>query len=266
MKTERSPEDLVRFVCVCTGDMYDMAETYVLRLHDMLKRNCPTPFSLSCVTDRARALPESIRQIDCSGWTELRRSGMRPTTLKLGLFNPAYLPHEDFVYLDLTLVIRADLGPLLDFMRRRPEPLVIVRDWLYDSYNSSVMRIRNRTLDFVYAAFVAGETYRQQTPGDQDFIRGVIQARRLDHLVALLPEGTVCSLKLAVRTSRRNPELSRQMIERAIIVKFHGSPKMHQFFDGPFRFKKYGIGHLRYLKWGLPFDVHALRRAWGEIR
>lgn len=257
------PEDsLTHFVCLCVGDMYGMAETYILRLHRMIDQCHDTRFRLTCITDRKRTLSPEIQQIDCSAWLELRRAGMRPTTLKLGLFNPAYLPQKDFIYLDLTLVIRSNMRPMTDFMRESTAPLVIVRDWYYDTYNSSVMRIRNRSLKFIYDAFVAGESFKQKTPGDQDFIHGVIQSRKQEILVELIRDGQVCSLKKAVRISRRDPVHSQNLIEQATIVKFHGNPKMHEFFDAKFQFFKYGIGHLRYMKWGLPFDVEALRKAW----
>lgn len=260
--TNTSEFTVTHFVCVCTGDMYGMAETYVLRLQRMISRCHSKKFILTCVTDRVRALPDDIQQIDCASWNELRREGMRPTTLKIGLFSPERLPYEDFVYLDLTLVIKSNMEPLLDFMQNSHSPLVIVRDWHYETYNSSVMRIRNRSLRFIYDAFVAGEKFKQKTLGDQDFIHGVIKSRNLDALVSLIPDGYVCSLKQAVRTSRTDSERSRNMINEAIIVKFHGNPKMHDFFDARYRFIKYGIGHLRYLRWGLPFDARSLQKAW----
>lgn len=260
--TDTSAPPITHFVCVCTGDMYGMAETYVLRLQKMITRCHDGMFTLTCVTDRKRALPEAIKQIDCASWNELRREGMRPTTLKIGLFSPERLPYDDFIYLDLTLVIRSNMDPLLNFMRDSLSPLVIVRDWHYETYNSSVMRIRNNSLSFVYDAFVAGEQFKQKTQGDQDFIHGTIKKRNMEPLVSLIPDGYVCSLKQAVRTSRTDSERSKNMINEAIIVKFHGNPKMHDFFDARYRLIKYGFGHLRYLKWGLPFDARALQQAW----
>lgn len=255
-------QESTTFVCMATGDMYGLADVYINRLHGMLERNCPAPFTLICITDQPRNIKKTIQQLNCSTWTELRRSDMRATTLKIGLFNHNYLKIEDFVYLDLTLVIKKDLTDMLQHMSTQSEPLVIIKDWHYNTYNSCVMRIRNKNLTFIYEAFANGETYKQKTKGDQDFVYAVIQNRKLQHLVKLLPEDYVCSLKQATRLARTNSNKSAELIENASIVKFHGNPKMHTFFNPTFHFLKYGIGGLRYGKWGLPFDVSLLKNAW----
>ena len=122
------------------------------------------PFKLICVTDRARQLDPSIEQIDCTAWQELRARGGRATRLKLGLFNPAYIPYTEFVYPTFTLVIRASLGPLLEFSRSQETDLVIVNGWFYDGYNSCVMRIRPAGLRFIYEDFVSGREYPAKIP------------------------------------------------------------------------------------------------------
>ena len=93
-------------------------------------------------------------------------SGARARTdlTKLGLFNPAYVPFDDFIYFDLSLVIRANLDALLAFTWAREEALVIVKDWYYDGFNSSVMRIRNEPLRFIYDEF-AGQGLPGESPG-----------------------------------------------------------------------------------------------------
>jgi hypothetical protein len=187
---------------------------------------------------------------------------MRPTTVKLGLFNPAYVPFEEFFYLDLSLVIRSDLGPLVKAAQPRSEPLVIVRDWHYDCYNSSVMRIRNRELAFIYEAFAAGETHHQRVMGDQDFIHAAIRTRGLEHLVAIFPGELVTSFKLAVRTASRDREAGRRSIANAVIVKFHGNPKPHNTAQLHNRMLIYGFAYLKYGLWGLPFSLTELDRAW----
>jgi len=252
----------VRFVCVATGDLYGLADRYVARLHAMLAARCPVPFTLACITDRPREIPAAIRQIDCRGWHELRRDGMRPTTIKLGLFNPAYVPDREFFYLDLTLVIRQGLGPLLAAAAARPEPLVILRDWCYDSYNSSVMRIRGGELEVVYRDFAAGVSHPQRVAGDQDFLHATIRSRGLERLVATFPPGLVASFKMAARAARRDRAASRAAIERAVIVKFHGAPKVHEVRSPWNRLVKYGLGYLPFGAWGLPFSLADLGRSW----
>src|SRR5687767_13418979 len=97
-------------VCFATGELYGMADLYVARLLGMLRRHCPQPFTLHCYTDRPRRLPTEVMQHDCSGWHELLRPGMRPTTRKLGMFNPRYVAFEQFLFLDVTLIVRSDMG------------------------------------------------------------------------------------------------------------------------------------------------------------
>ena len=262
MLKEHKETESRSFVCLATGDIYNRAEAYIERMYSMLERTAPQPFTLTCITDKPRGINPAIIQIDCSQWKELRRPGMRSTTLKIGLFNESYLPNTDFIYLDLTLIIRRNLSSLLEYMDRQSAPLVIVKDWHYDTYNSCVMRIKNKQLNFIYTAFASGASYRQKTPGDQDFIHSVIAEKEKQHLVSLIPAQMVCSLKQATRAARHDAATSCNLIENATIVKFHGNPKMHEFFDRKYQLMKYGFGHLRYGKWGLPFDVKALNEAW----
>jgi hypothetical protein len=248
-------------VCFAVGELYGMAELYVRRLYEMLGRHCPEPFALYCWTDRPRRLPAAIEQRDCAAWTELLRPGMRPTTRKLGLFNPRYVEFEHFLYLDLSLVVRHDMGELLAYAFGRPEDLVIVEHWKNEGYNSSVMRIRRDGLQRIYDAFVAGERYEQRVPGDQDFIRGAVLRHGLEAQLAFFPAGQVVSFKKTVHISRRDAALARQHIRDATIVKFHGSPKMHEAFSLRYRL------HLRFeellhanLRPVLP--MRELRREW----
>ena len=253
---------LTTFVCMATGEFYGLADVYINRMLGMLRAHVHTPFQLICVTDRVRQIDPTIQQIRCDTWTELQRAGMRATTAKIGLFNPDYLPVQDFIYLDLTLVIRQDMSPLLAFTRSSHAPLVIIKDWHYDSYNSSVMRIRSTSLRFIYDAFIQGETYPQKTKGDQDFIHAVIANRGQEAAVDCIPDGLVASFKRAVRTARSDPDRSRAMIDQAVIVKFHGSPRMHHVLNPIRRFLKYTVGNLWYGQLGLPFSVRALQQAW----
>jgi hypothetical protein len=252
----------IEFVCVATGVLHDLGDCYISRLQAMLVAHCPMLFRLTCITDRPRSVPESVRQVDCSQWRELIRPGMRATTMKIGLFNPNYVPYDEFFYLDLSLVIKASLTPLLQAGLRSTRPLVILRDWFYSSYNSSVMRIRNRDLRLIYEDFAAGNSYPQRVAGDQDFLHAVIQARGLTHLVETFPPDLVVSFKHAARTACRDRAASRALVENALIVKFHGTPKLHEAIRPWNRFVKYGLSYLRYGAFGLPFSIARLHRAW----
>jgi hypothetical protein len=248
-------------VCFAVGELYGMAELYVSRLFEMLGRHCAQPFRLLCYTDRPRRLPQAIEQRDCAGWTELVRPGMRPTTRKLGLFNPAYVEFERFLYLDLSLIVRRDMGELVSQALRRSEDLVIVKHWGDGGYNSSVMCIRRGDLQAIYQAFIDGEQYEQAVPGDQDFIRGVVQRHGLLARVGTFPEHQVVSLKHTARAGRRNADWARQHVREATIVKFHGHPKMHEAFGWRYwmhlRTRELLHGHLRPV-----MPMRALRREW----
>jgi hypothetical protein len=248
-------------VCVALGDFYGMADLYISRMLGMLERHCPVPFRMVCYSDAARRVPAAIEMRDCSHWLGLRREGMRPTTMKLGLFNPEWVEFPEFLYLDLSLVIRRDLQQLLDYAFHRPEDLVIVRDWGYDCYNSSVMRIRRGTFSFVYQAFVAGETFPCYLPGDQDFIHAVIRDRGAQTRVAEFPRPMIASYKKVLKAGRQNAARARHMLSEATIVKFHGAPKMHEAFGLYYRFwyvrrREWRQGILR----GVP--IMELSRQW----
>ncbi len=251
----------IHFVCVVTGGFHGLADLYVNRLFGMLTRHAGRPFELWCITDAPRKVSPQIRQIDCAGWTELHQEGMRPTTVKLGLFNPGYTALEQFIYLDLTLVIRRDMTPLIDHMLASPHELVILKDWGYESYNSSVMRIRPRHLAFIYRAFASGQRYVQKTKGDQDFIFAAVKDHQCQSLVGLVPEPMVVSFKQAIRTGLKDPRQAKVMVAEAIIVKFHGSPRMHRALDPIYRTLKYS---LRFWLKGrsAPFSLAALSKSW----
>lgn len=238
-----------------------MAEPYVSRLFDMLGRHCPQPFTLYCYTDQRRRLPSAVMQHDCAGWTELMRSGMRPTTRKLGLFNPRYLEFDRFLYLDLSLIVRRDMSDLIAHAFSQSADLVIVPHWNNDGYNSSVMRIHRGGLACIYEAFVAGERYEQRVPGDQDFIRGVVLRHGLEGQVAHFPPSQIASFKKTKQVGRRSAPLARQLIQQATIVKFHGYPKMHEAFS--FRYgMRLRMGELLHGNLHPVIPIRELRNEW----
>jgi hypothetical protein len=249
-------------VCLAVGEMDGLADLYVIRLQGMLQRHCPVPFRLVCFTDRDRALPPTIEQRRCDGWTELRREGMRPTTLKLGLFNPAYIEFERFLYLDLTLVIRRRMAPLLAEAFGTRRGLVLVDDWHHEGANSSVMGIRRGALSVVYDAFVNGECFAQRVPGDQDFINGVIAAHGLQDDVGLFTGGAVESFKRLMRLARRAPEQARTALQASIVVKFHGRPRMHEVFDPWHYLLRVRLRELAHGRWQPVLPIGELQRDW----
>ncbi|RYG79151.1 hypothetical protein EON77_09600 [bacterium] len=225
----------IRVVCMALGTAYP--SLYVTRLFNMLGRHMPGPFELTCVTDRKRRLPREIRVIDSRRW-EMDREGMRVTTNKLRLFDPEIFPGE-FLYLDTTLVIHRDLGPLIDYAFGRPESLVVVKDWNYDCYNTCVMRIRGGApLETIYQRFREGREYPRRNPGDQDFVTSCVRDEHLENEVATFLPQHVVSYRNARKTMRMDLEASKRQLDEGIVVKFFAQPKMHQVLSPYYRWKK----------------------------
>jgi hypothetical protein len=250
-------------VCMAFSEGHgDMTELYVERLSGMLRRHVRRPYQLYCYTDRDCRLPAGVVRRDCSGWTELERKGMRATTRKLGLFNPDYVEFDEFLYLDLSLVIRRDMGDLLDYAFGRAEDLVIVPHWYHACYNSSVMRIRSGPLRAVYDRFVAGDSFVQRVPGDQDFVHGVVGKLGLGERVALFPAHQVVSFKKTMKAGRHDAEGGRERIASATIVKFHGQPKMDEAFGHRYGLLKVRLRELLRGHWKPVMPLAELRRHW----
>ena len=225
----------MNIVCLAVADV---PCGYVERLESMLHRHMPVPFDLTCAVDRDRQLPVSIRTLSVVDWPP-PRAGMRPTTYKLSLFDPNRIPFDEFLYLDTSLVIRRDMTDLLQFAFGQPQDLVAVRDWNYDAYNTSVMRIRHSPdLTKVIRAYEAGKELDQRIPGDQDFVTGVVRQQCLESRVATFPEGMVACFGAARRLAKTDRRAAYAALEKATIVKFNGTPKMHQLIDPRYRLRQ----------------------------
>ncbi len=223
----------VPIVCLAVGELPNV---YVTRLWSMLLRHMPVPFDLTCLVDRDRSLPASIRTVDVTGWP-CPRVGMRPTTYKLGLYDPARLPLGEFLYLDTSLVIQKDLTSLLEFAFGQPHELVAVKGMSYETYNSCVLRVRQGgRLTAIPKAYEAGTTFDQPIPGDQDFATGVIRQNGWEDSVTRFPNEMIQSFKIARQSQKTERGSGRTMLENATIVKFHGEPKMDQLLDPRYRF------------------------------
>ena len=214
-------------VCLITGDFYGRADIYLRRLYYMLARCCPVPFTLHCFSDRLRIAPAKVELHACVDWTKTTDSTMRPTTKKLQFFDSNTIPFDEFLYLDISLIIQRDMSDLLEFAFSCPQDLVIINDWNYPCYNSSVMRIRRGTFQSIYNAFAQGKRYPQRVLGDQDFIHSHIAALGWQERVAFFPAEQIVSYKKLRALDLTDSNAAQSAIERATIVKFHGSPKMH---------------------------------------
>jgi hypothetical protein len=148
---------MLNLVCVRTGGKY--SADYVEILFDMLLRNLSQyegELKLWCVTDDPESLPEPVVAIPADptlkGWWQKTRlfSGDMP-----------FGDGERVVYFDLDVAITGRLEDLI-------ETKGIIKDWFYDSFNSSVMVWDHGEFREVWDRFdpLATEIYG----GDQDWL------------------------------------------------------------------------------------------------
>lgn len=226
----------VEVVCLMTGDA--LPNLYGERLYAMLSRHMGRPFGLTCLTDRPRPLPPEVRQVSIAGWP-LLRPDMRPTQLKLRLFDGASAPFDEFFYMDVTLVLKSALAPLLDFADARPEPLAVRQDWYNDTFNSCVMRIRRSdALQAVYDDYAQGREYPVLLKGDQDYLTAVVRERGLAECVALIPPAHIASFKSLRQLWHRDPRRARRELDEACVLKFHGAPRPHEALSLGYRLRQ----------------------------
>lgn len=215
----------VHFVCINVGDKYP--DLYVRRLFSMIDRWTDRPVRLTCFTDRKRDLPPQIAQVDCSGW------GVPGWFNKLKLLDRAVLD-EEFFFLDLALVIKAPLKPVVAKAAEMPQALIAMRDWNYDCFGSMVMWVRpSEVTQGVWDAYAAGRRYPTKTPidGDQDFIDAYIADAGIERHVGYFPQEWFVSYKVLRKLRTKDRLAAAQMLSKGVFLKFHGPPKMHQFLD-----------------------------------
>lgn len=254
------PEPGPEFVCLQVGS--GLPDLYVERLYRMLQRHCPEPFRLTCLTDRERSFDEPVEPM-LVAQDQAWRPEMRVTQHKLKLFRDGGWPYPEFFFLDTTLVIRSDLSPLISFARGRPEPLIAVDDWEWDTINTSVMRVsRDPGLAAIFSDYSFGKQYPVRLKGDQDFADASLKAHGLDRLVATWPKGLVASYKQIRRLRRLHPTQASRELDEAAILKFHGKPRPDQLGD-----PEYWRWHLkRNPLWGLRdwgYLADEVERLWG---
>lgn len=220
---------MINIVCVNNGGKY--GDDYTNKLYAMTERYLQRPFQLTCFTDRPRPLHENIHQYSIAHW------GLSGWFAKLKLFDGAAIPFDSFLYLDITLIIKQSLEPLIDFACGKP--FVTQQDWWYDCFNSSVMWITKHPMNQrVWDTFSSGKKYHTRHHGDQDYIHAVFKEQGLLQQIDYFPQSFVQSYKDLVRQRRYNKMAADQALARAIILKFHGHPKPHELLQTKTEFLK----------------------------
>lgn len=145
--------------------------TYVSRLRSMVTRHMDRPFTFACVTDRPSQLPAGVKAIEIQDFPK----GTSGWWAKIRVFRP-HLFTGRVLYLDLDVLVRASLAPILDY----PSGFALVPDAgtfqgrnglkVVKRFNSSVM-VWDAGCDLATRVW---DTYTPATPmrlwGDQDHI------------------------------------------------------------------------------------------------
>jgi hypothetical protein len=225
MSSERPGSGVLTVVTVQAGRRYP--DLYVDRLRAMVARHLPVPHRLVCWTDEIRPgrFHPAIEVRDLSSW------GLAGFFNKLRLFDPDVGGADPFLFLDLTMVVRKSLVPLIEQGRSSEASLIAVQDWNYPIVNSSVMWLRpDANTRAVWDAWTRGERFHGHIPGDQNFIDAVFKSYSPDAL-AFWPAPMVASYKALRKIARRAPGVALRSLESAVILKFHGHPKPHEVLN-----------------------------------
>lgn len=155
---------------------------YVVRLERMVRRHLARPFRFVCLTDGSRgALPAPIETIPIQP-----AAGQVGYWAKVQLFNPALGLEGRVLFLDLDVLVVADLAPLVDF----PAPLALADDVvvqmrpdvavdrfgrrLVRKFNSSAIVWDAGTQDALFTRWRRSDAERLST--DQDWIAEQVPA------------------------------------------------------------------------------------------
>lgn len=221
---------MLNIVCVNCGTKY--GNSYVDRLYLMTKRFLDIPFTFTCFTDQPINTTHPIIQIDCSSW------GVNGWFTKLKLFDGHTIPYDSMLFMDVSLIIKAPLRQLIEFVLNQHKDFIVLHDWHYDCINSCVMWIKKGDItQTIWDMYASGMKYQTILQGDQDYINAVIKDKCLEKHIAYFPQEYIASYKDLLRTHRMAQEGAISMLEEAIIVKFHGHPKPHELLNPWLRFR-----------------------------
>jgi hypothetical protein len=204
----------LRVVCVRVGDRY--GDVWVKNLWRMVARHLPIPHEFVCITEKPIGGLKCIPPLcEYQGWWQ-----------KLGLFKPGALPGDN-LYLDLDVVIRDSLLPLVALLYKSPGL------WARDDFSYS-MRSPKRGLDeaalrmlggpgcvnssvMLWRGDVAKDVWEKHTAqmlkdchGDQNVLSKILGSR-----INFIPDELVSSFKYSRHLGQPDGN----------VVVFHGNPK-----------------------------------------
>lgn len=222
-------------LCLKHGTKY--SSQYVNILYNMVKRHSTVDFEFVCLTDDPRGLNSSIviktLPSDLSGWW-----------CKPYMFSNELGLDGIILYMDLDVVIANNIDKLFthnlngwstirDFTKvQRPN---------WDRYNSSVIKFRTGSLNYLWEDFKNNKDFIQRKFfGDQDWLW---DRTHKDNPAVYFPDDWILSWKWQVRKSKelnyKMPRGSRSLktIETVTppnaccITVFHGDPNPHNCQD-----------------------------------
>ncbi len=184
----------MKIVCIHWGDKYSVE--YVNILNNMIKRHSNA--ELLCLSD-------SFEGKDCE--VMMLEKGFEGWWNKIQLFKSDFLKGERFLYLDLDVVITENINSILE----RKEHFVTIKDWIYDTYNSSAMLMTGGENSHVYDLFVKDKDKAMKScpQGDQQWITNYIEAAYFDEFA---------SFRMSSCESK----------PKGKVVVFHGKPDPHE--------------------------------------
>lgn len=164
--------------CVFVKGPYPYTADYVVRLERMVRRHLSRPFRFVCFTDQPWLFSAPIETVPIAATLpgDPRANGY---WTKLHVFNPAHRLAGRVLFLDLDVLVVADLAPLVDY----PAPFALCADEMalerpavaVDSigrtilrrFNASAMVFEGGTHADLWQAWTPDVTRRLQ--GDQDW-------------------------------------------------------------------------------------------------
>lgn len=200
---------------------------YVLRLQKMVAKNLSLPHRFCLLTEQAEAF-KGYQDIEAVPLKPCKEGGFFN---KLQLFDPAMTGGDAFLYLDLTLVVLKSLEPLVRHGQASDSSLVAVADWNWPNLNSCVMWIRpDQNTEAIWRLWNDGERFGREFAGDQNYIDFVMNERFVERL-SFWPEEFVASYKSLRKLSVVDPAAAQEKFNKALILKFHGTPRPHDVLN-----------------------------------
>ncbi|MCP9809812.1 hypothetical protein KBY58_10240 [Cyanobium sp. HWJ4-Hawea] len=211
---------------VHVGSQYP--DQWVGKLARSVAKHVKQPHTFTIYTDKVAA-----NNFECTGFShqiiklvDIEANQLLGYFAKLRLFDQRLTGVQPFLYLDLTLVVRNSLDPLIEEGQSGQASLIGVADWNYPILNSSVLWIKpSPATQEVWTAWCEERYDKSHFPGDQNFIFKVFQDKNNEEL-QYWPSEWISSYKVLLKTANKNRQLAATKLNQSLILKFHGKPKM----------------------------------------